>query len=192
MKYSNSHLGRFAAGCLLISSLGMLAGCRSAQVKMPCWPWENSGETYTEPTPAQPSYHGSALPAPSGELLPAPPEPSFGTPETDPTRVPPAPAPMPDELAPTPILPEPSDELPPIQEEAQDDSEEYLNIPSETSLNLPEKKSGRLFSRKILSGHVPLKDRSHAAVELDSSSSALSGEEPKVESGRRIHRTLFR
>lgn len=99
---------------------------------------------------------------------------------------------MPDEFAPTPILPAPSDELPSLEDEALDETEEYLNIPSETSLNLPEKKSGRFFSRKVLSGHVPLKDRSQTAVELDSSSSALSGEEPKVESGRRIHRTLFR
>lgn len=99
---------------------------------------------------------------------------------------------MPDELAPTPILPAPLNDAPVLDEEAQGEAEEYLNIPSETSLNLPEKKSGKFFSRKILAGHVPLKDRSHAAVELDSSSSAVNGDEPKVESSRRIHRTTFR
>jgi len=197
MYKTNSHHRRIVAGCLLVSSLGMFAGCRAAApVRMPCWPWTHggtqAGEIVTEPTPVEKSYKNTTLPAPTGELLPAPPIPTFESSTEDLNRLPPAPAPMPDEVAPAPNLQEDAEPLPRLDQPAPEMLEEFPKLGPETNSNKPVKVPGRKVTSNLPFGHVPLKDRNDTAVELKSSSSALSGQTPKVDPSRGVRRTRFR
>jgi len=146
----------------------------------------------TEPTPVEKSYKNTTLPAPTGELLPAPPIPTFESSTEDLNRLPPAPAPMPDEVAPAPNLQEDAEPLPRLDQPAPEKLEEFPKLGPETNSNKPVKVPGRKVTSNLPFGHVPLKDRNDTAVELKSSSSALSGQTPKVDPSRGVRRTRFR
>jgi len=184
---------RLAAGSFLLACIIVLPGCRSAQVKMPSWPWKR--DLQTESAPVEAPHSPTIVPLNPGEPLPAPPEPQFETEQSVPTRVPPAPAPLPDELESQDALPEESEELPRLDGLPPSDADDQLPSPE----NEPSAKRSRSSFEKRVSkrsevptGHVPLTDRNDSAQELRVPSPSLSGSLPQIRPDREIRRTRFR
>lgn len=192
MKKRYYRLGVFALQCLLTLGLGSLAGCRAAPIRMPCRLWNSRQTEIVEATPTEKTIQSSPLP--SGEPLPAPPDPVFELDQSDSNRVPLSPAPMPDEPAQLPVPEDGTESIPRLEEQPQENEAEFPTFAPGANRGEPEKVPGKSIGKSSPYGHVPLTDLSDSAVELKPKpkASALFGNSPKVDPARGIRRTRFR